>query len=147
MAAAYAVRLIAARRGRPLPVPATPRQDAPVAEIIPLRAREPDPPAPTPVRESERRLLELADLRHELATRVDRRALYAMAHDRGLPHHALFSMGSEALLEAILDREEIPPPDVLPSQETVERMAAIADEAFGRHDRLLAEDAAALDAG
>jgi hypothetical protein len=158
MAAAYAVRLIAARRSRPAawqePPAAAP---SPVAEVVPLPVRAPEPPAPEPiapeppapepVRDSERRLLELADLRRRLAAEVDRRALYAMAHDRGLPHHALFSMGPEALVEAILEREEIPPADVLRSEETAERMTAVAEDAFARHGRLLAEDSAALDAG
>jgi hypothetical protein len=150
-AAVYAMRLIAARRRPPVRwQPAVTVDQPPAAEVVPLPVRAPEPEpktAPKPVRDSERRLLELADLRRELASSVDRRALYAMAHDRGLPHHALFSMGADALLESILECEEIPPADVLPSQATAERMAAIAEEAFARHARLLADDAAALDAG
>ena len=150
LAAAYAVWLVVARN-RPdawqvaPPVDLSPPSVAPLADVVPLQPSE-AAPRPAPVRDSERRLLELVGLRHEIATRVDRRALYAMAHDRGVPHHALFSKGSEALLEAILDREQMPPADVLPSEETLGRMAAIAEEAFARHDRLLDGDEA-LDAG
>lgn len=121
----------------------------PVAEVVPLPVREPEPAEPEPpVRDSERRLHELAALRAELIRKVDRRALYTMAHDRGLPHHSLFAMSPEQLYDAVLAAEQLPPSDVLPSAETEQHVRQIAAEAMARHERFLAEDAAsALDAG
>ena len=133
---------------RPAPQPAPPE---PVAEIVPLAVPEPEPaeasPAP-PVRDSELRLHELAALRVEILETVDRRALYTMAHDRGLPHHTLFLMSSAQLLDAVLAAEELPPADVLPSVDTEQRVREIATEAFERHQWFAAQDAASqLDAG
>lgn len=123
----------------------------PVAEIVPLAVREPEPAEPSPappVRDSELRLHQLAALRVEILETVDRRALYTMAHDRGLPHHTLFLMSSAQLLDAVLAAEELPPADVLPSVDTEQRVREIATEAFERHQWFAAQDAASeLDAG
>lgn len=121
----------------------------PVAEIVPLAVREPEPAAPpaAPVRDSELRLHQLAALRVEILETVDRRALYTMAHDRGLPHHTLFLMSSAQLLDAVLAAEELPPADVLPSVDTEQRVREIATEAFERHQWFAAQDASELDAG
>ena len=131
--------------------PAPPAPPEPVAEVVYLAVPEPEPePAepPPPVRDSELRLRGLAALRVEILETVERRALYTMAHDRGLPHHTLFLMGSAQLLDAVLAAEELPPADVLPSVDTERRVREIAAEALARHERLLAEDAGSeLDAG
>jgi hypothetical protein len=126
----------------------------PVADVVPLVVPEPEPapeaePEPEPVlRDSELRLHELAALRAELLATVDRRALYSMAHDRGLPHHSLFLMSSGQLLDAVLAAEELPPADVLPSADTARRVREIAAEASERHQWFAAQDAASeLDAG
>ncbi|MFI5048484.1 MAG: hypothetical protein ACHQEA_01300 [Gaiellales bacterium] len=128
--------------------PFPPAQPEPVAEVVYLAVPEPEPAAPPPVRDSELRLRGLAALRIEILETVDRRALYTMAHDRGLPHHALFLMSSSQLLDAVLAAEELPPADVLPSIDTERRVREIAAEALARHERVLAEDAGSeLDAG
>jgi hypothetical protein len=131
--------------------PDPPAPPEPVAEIVPLAVREPEPAAPppaTPVRDSELRLRQLAALRIEILETVDRRALYTMAHDRGLPHHTLFLMSPAELLDAVLAAEELPPADVLPSVDTERRVRGIATEAFERHQWFAAQDATSeLDAG
>jgi hypothetical protein len=135
---------VAEHEPEPEPVP------EPVAEVVPLPVmREPEPVEPEPpVRDSERRLQELTALRSELLRKVDRRALYTMAHDRGLPHHTLFAMSPEQLYDAVLAAEHLPPSDVLPSAETEQHVRQLAAEAFARHERFAAEDAASeLDAG
>jgi len=153
----YVLWLLAGRRWEEprveafAPPAAPPAPPAPVAEIVPLAVREPEPAAPppaTPVRDSELRLHQLAALRVEILETVDRRALYTMAHDRGLPHHTLFLMSSAQLLDAVLAAEELPPADVLPSVDTEQRVREIATEAFERHQWFAAQDAASqLDAG
>ncbi len=152
--AGYALWLLAARlREQPriealAPPSAPPAPPEPVAEVVYLAVPEPEPAAPPPVRDSELRLRGLAALRIEILETVDRRALYTMAHDRGLPHHALFLMSSSQLLDAVLAAEELPPADVLPSIDTERRVREIAAEALARHERVLAEDAGSeLDAG
>jgi hypothetical protein len=96
---------------------------------------------------AERKLEQLAELRAQLARSVDRRALFGMARDRGLPHHQIFFMTSDQLLDAIVAAEGLPPADVLPSGYTEERMSAIAAEARLRHDEIVVAEAAELDAG
>jgi len=96
---------------------------------------------------AERKLEQLAELRAQLARSVDRRALFGMARDRGLPHHQIFFMTSDQLLDAIVSAEGLPPADVLPSGYTEERMSAIAAEARLRHDEIVVAEAAELDAG
>ncbi|MFL6040068.1 MAG: hypothetical protein ACJ740_01510 [Gaiellales bacterium] len=96
---------------------------------------------------AERKLEQLAELRAQLARSVDRRALFGMARDRGLPHHQIFFMTSHQLLDAIISAEGLPPADVLPSRYTEERMSAIAAEARLRHDEIVLAEAAELDAG
>ena len=139
--AGYALWLLAARlREQPriealAPPSAPPAPPEPVAEVVYLAVPEPEPAAPPPVRDSELRLRGLAALRIEILETVDRRALYTMAHDRGL-------------LDAVLAAEELPPADVLPSIDTERRVREIAAEALARHERVLAEDAGSeLDAG
>jgi hypothetical protein len=96
---------------------------------------------------AERKLEQLAELRAQLAGSVDRRALFGMARDRGVPHHQIFFMTSDQLLDAIVSAEGLPPADVLPSGYTEERMSAIAAEARLRHDEIVVAEAAELDAG
>ena len=154
----YVLWLLAGRRWEeprvqafaPSERPDPPAPPEPVAEIVPLAVREPEPAAPpaAPVRDSEQRLHQLAALRVEILETVDRRALYTMAHNRGLPHHTLFLMSSAQLLDAVLAAEELPPADVLPSVDTEQRVREIATEAFERHQWFAAQDAASqLDAG
>jgi hypothetical protein len=153
--AGYALWLLAVRlREQPRLVAFTPpaAPQAPIADVVPLVVPEPEPepePKPEPVlRDSELRLHELAALRAELVATVDRRALYSMAHDRGLPHHTLFLMSPGQLLDAVLAAEELPPADVLPSVDTERRVREIAAEASERHRWFAARDAASeLDAG
>ena len=96
---------------------------------------------------AERKLEQLAELRAQLTKTVDRRALFGMARDRGLPHHQIFFMTSDQLLDAIVSAEGLPPADVLPSGHTEERMSAIAAEARLRHEEIVVAEAAELDAG
>ena len=56
-------------------------------------------------------------------------------------------MTKHELLDAIMEAERIPPPDVLPSADTVERVRAIAQEALRRQDEVAAEEAAQSQAG
>ena len=149
-----AVRLREQPRLETFTPPAAPPE--PMADVVPLVVPEPEPepePRPRPglapvLRDSELRLHELAALRAELVATVDRRALYSMAHDRGLPHHTLFLMSPGQLLDAVLAAEDLPPADVLPSVDTERRVREIAAEASERHQWFVARDAASeLDAG
>jgi hypothetical protein len=97
--------------------------------------------------EAELALERLVRVRADVVARVERRPLFAMAHERGLPNHELFTMSSEQLLDAILEAEGLPPADVLPSPHSEDRMMAVADEAYRRHEEYLAEEAAERDAG
>jgi hypothetical protein len=117
------------------------------AELVSLASASDHPAEEDGCREGERMLAEMTRLRADVVAGVDRRPLFAMAQARGLPNHELFVMSSQQLLEAILDAEGLPPEDVLPSAQSVERIRAIADEAFRRQVELAAEEAAERDAG
>jgi hypothetical protein len=109
--------------------------------------RTPDAEPQRAGREAELALERLVRVRADLVARVERRSLYVMAHERGLPNHALYMMTPEQLLEAILEAEGLPPADVLPSQQTEERVMAVADEAYRRDLEYRGEQAAERDAG
>ena len=114
-------------------------------EVVSLASRS-DRPVDQDGAAGERQA-EMAQLRAAIVAGVDRRPLYAMAQARGLPNHELFLMGSQQLLDAILDAEGLPPEDVLPSAQSAEAIRAIADEAFQRQAVFAAEQAAERDAG
>jgi hypothetical protein len=90
---------------------------------------------------------ELARLREDVVERVERRPLFVMAEQRGVPYYRLFFMTKPELFEAVLDAEGIPPADVRPSPETAERVRALVAEALRRHEEIAAEEAAEAKAG
>ncbi|HET7380567.1 MAG TPA: hypothetical protein VFJ24_11035 [Gaiellales bacterium] len=90
---------------------------------------------------------EVLRLRADIEARVERRTLFTMAEERHVPYFRLFFMTKPELLEAVMEAERIPPPDVLPSPETVERVRALADEAFRRNREIAAEEASQPQAG
>ena len=67
------------------------------------------------------RMAEMAALRAEIVERVERRPLFVMAEERNVPYFRLFFMTKPELLDAILEVEHVPPHDVMPSQEALER--------------------------
>jgi hypothetical protein len=87
------------------------------------------------------RMAEAAALRAEIVERVERRPLFVMAEERNVPYFRLFFMTKPELLDAILEIEHVPPDDVMPSQEALERVREIAAEAYRRHDEIAAEEA------
>lgn len=87
------------------------------------------------------RMAEAAALRAEIVERVERRPLFVMAEERNVPYFRLFFMTKPELLEAILEVEHVPPDDVMPSQEALERVREIAAEAYRRHAEIAAEEA------
>ncbi|HWH65177.1 MAG TPA: hypothetical protein VNS99_03705, partial [Gaiellales bacterium] len=87
------------------------------------------------------RMAEMAALRDEIVERVERRPLFVMAEERNVPYFRLFFMTKLELLDAILEVEHVPPPDVMPSQEALERIREIAAEAYRRHEEIAAEEA------
>jgi hypothetical protein len=87
------------------------------------------------------RMAEMAALRAEIVDRVERRPLFVMAEERNVPYFRLFFMTKPELLEAILEVEHVPPHDVIPSQEALERVREIAAEAYRRHEEIAAEEA------
>jgi len=87
------------------------------------------------------RIAEAAALRAEIVERVERRPLFVMAEERNVPYFRLFFMTKPELLDAILEIEHVPPDDVMPSQEALERVREIAAEAYRRHDEIAAEEA------
>ena len=137
----------------------------PVAEAEPVVAAEPEPePAAEAGQETEEipvvafpdedvvapwakrddgkgRMAEAAALRAEIVERVERRPLFVMAEERNVPYFRLFFMTKPELLEAILEVEHVPPDDVMPSQEALERVREIAAEAYRRHEEIAAEEA------
>ena len=122
----------------------------PEAETAPLDTR----PGPVPdVRgeateaDPDQLLEELARLRADVVERVERRPLFVMAEQRGVPYFRLFFMTKPELFQAVLDAEGIPPADVRPSAETADRVRALAAEAFRRHEEIAAEEAAEIKAG
>jgi len=86
-------------------------------------------------------------LRAEIEARVERRTLFTMAEERHVPYFRLFFMTKPELLDAVMEAERVPPPDVLPSPETVERVRAVAEEAFRRNGEIAAEEASQPQAG
>ncbi len=88
------------------------------------------------------RMAEVAELRAEIVERVERRPLFVMAEERNVPYFRLFFMTKPELLDAILEVEHVPPHDVMPSQEALERVREIAAEAYRRHEQIAAEEAA-----
>ena len=89
------------------------------------------------------RMAEMAALRDEIVERVERRPLFVMAEERNVPYFRLFFMTKPELLDAILEVEHVPPHDVMPSQEALDRVREIADEAYRRHEEIAAEEAMA----
>ncbi len=87
------------------------------------------------------RMAEAAALRAEIVERVDRRPLFVMAEERNVPYFRLFFMTKPELLDAILEVEHVPPHDVMPSQEALDRVREIAAEAYRKHDEIAAEEA------
>jgi hypothetical protein len=87
------------------------------------------------------RMAEAAALRAEIVERVERRPLFVMAEERNVPYFRLFFMTKPELLDAILEIEHVPPDDVMPSREALERVREIAAEAYRRHDEIAAEEA------
>jgi hypothetical protein len=126
--------------------------DAPTGE---LRAVEMEPEAVDAATEApaaeesdpEQLLAELARIRAEVVERVERRPLFVMAEQRGVPYFRLFFMTKPELFEAVLEAEGVPAADVRPSSETAERARALAAEAFRRHEEIAAEEAAEIKAG
>jgi hypothetical protein len=92
-------------------------------------------------------LEELARLREDVVERVERRPLFVMAEQRGVPYYRLFFMTKPELFEAVLEAEGIPPADVRPSPETAERIRVLVAEALRRHEEIAAEEAAEAKAG
>jgi hypothetical protein len=87
------------------------------------------------------RMAEMAALRAEIVERVERRPLFVMAEERNVPYFRLFFMTKPELLEAILEVEHVPPHDVLPSHEALQRVRQIATEAYRRDEEIAAEEA------
>ena len=81
-------------------------------------------------RERDQLMAEPAQIRAEVAERVDRRPLFTMAQQRRVPYFQLFFMTKQELFEAVLEAEDLPPHDVIPSQQSAHRVRAIAAEAF-----------------
>ena len=121
----------------------------PVAEAEPETEQLPvvDPPDEDVVAPSAQgedgngRMSEMTALRTEIVERVERRPLFVMAEERNVPYFRLFFMTKPELLDAILEVEHVPPPDVMPSQEALERIREIASEAYRRHEEIAAEEA------
>ena len=63
---------------------------------------------------------------------------------RGVPYFQLFFMDRQGLFEAVLEAEDLPPHDVMPSPQSAARIKEIADEAFRLHEDMLAERDAPL---
>ncbi|HSS53969.1 MAG TPA: hypothetical protein VLK79_04915 [Gaiellales bacterium] len=161
-----------ATEAEPEPEPVAEAEPEPVAEAEPepVAEAEPEPePEPEPVAEvgqeteqmpvvdvpddevvappakgddGKGRMAEAAALRAEIVERVERRPLFVMAEERNVPYFRLFFMTKLELLDAILEIEHVPPDDVMPSQEALERVREIAAEAYRRHEEIAAEEAA-----
>ena len=131
------------------PEPIVESEPEPVAEAEPETEQLPvvDPPDEDVVAPSAQgedgngRMSEMTALRTEIVERVERRPLFVMAEERNVPYFRLFFMTKPELLDAILEVEHVPPPDVMPSQEALERIREIAAEAYRRHEEIAAEEA------
>jgi hypothetical protein len=99
--------------------------------------------APSGQGEGQQRMAQMAELRAEIVERVERRPLFVMAEERNVPYFRLFFMTKPELLDAILEVEHVPPHDVMPSQDALDRVREIADEAYRRHEEIAAEEAVA----
>jgi hypothetical protein len=124
--------------------------EEPVVEPEPGVVEQPAPEVeeePEPEPDPEQLLEELSRIRAEVVERVERRPLFVMAEQRGVPYFRLFFMTKPELFEAVLEAEGIPPADVRPSADTAERVRALAAEAFRRHEEIAAEEAAEAKAG
>ena len=98
--------------------------------------------APPPQRDDGKgRMAEAEAIRAEIVERVERQPLFMMAEERNVPYFRLFFMTKPELLDAILEVEHVPPYDVMPSQEALDRMREIAAEAYRRHEEIAAEEA------
>jgi hypothetical protein len=129
----------------PQPEPVA-EQPEPVAEPEPDHAAD-DVVAPPAAEDGERLLAELAQIRAEVAERVERRPLFMMAEQRGVPYFRLFFMTKQELLEAILEAEGVPPADVRPSAASAARVREVAAEAYRRDQEIAAEEAAEVGTG
>jgi hypothetical protein len=98
----------------------------------------------TAVGDREQILAELAQIRADVVERVERRPLFVMAEQHGVPHFRLLSMTKQELFEAVLEAEGLPPNDVMPSLQSAERIKEIADEALRLHEKIQAEETAHL---
>jgi hypothetical protein len=121
----------------PEPVAAEPEPDHPADDVV----------APPVAEDGERLLAELAQIRAEVAERVERRPLFMMAEQRGVPYFRLFFMTKQELLEAILEAEGVPPADVRPSAASAARVREVAAEAYRRDQEIAAEEAAEVGTG
>lgn len=86
----------------------------------------------------------LARIRADVVERVERRPLFVMAQQRGVPYFQLFFMDRQGLFEAVLEAEDLPPHDVMPSPQSAARIKEIADEAFRLHEEMAAEETTPL---
>jgi hypothetical protein len=134
----------AAEQPRPQPEPVAAREPEPEPEPAPPAD---DVVAPPAAEDGERLLAELAQIRAEVVERVERRPLFVMAEQRGVPYFRLFFMTKPELLEAILEAEGVPPADVRPSPVSAARVRAVVAEAYRRDQEIAAEEAAEVGAG
>jgi hypothetical protein len=131
---------------QPQPEPVAERQPEPEPEAESEPAAD-DVVAPPVAEDGERLLAELAQIRAEVVERVERRPLFVMAEQRGVPYFRLFFMTKPELLEAILEAEGVPPADVRPSPVSAARVRAVVAEAYRRDQEIAAEEAAEVGAG
>ena len=139
----------------PEPAPAAvvepePEQE-PAAEVEPEPEPEQEPVVDLPDKDAVApaaqrddgggRMAEAEALRAEIVERVERRPLFVMAEERNVPYFRLFFMTKPELLDAILEVEHVPPPDVMPSDEALDRVREIAAEAYRKHEEIAAEEA------
>jgi hypothetical protein len=86
----------------------------------------------------------LARIRADVVERVERRPLFVMAEQRGVPYFQLIFMDRQGLFEAVLEAEDLPPHEVMPSPQSAARIKEIADEAFRLHEEMAAEETTPL---
>jgi hypothetical protein len=123
---------------------AEPEQDQETEQMPAVDLPDDDVVAPTAQADDGKgRMAEVAELRAEIVERVERRPLFVMAEERNVPYFRLFFMTKPELLDAILEVEHVPPHDVMPSQDALDRVREIADEAYRRHEEIAAEEAVA----
>jgi hypothetical protein len=120
----------------PPPPPITDSPPAPVPSpdvAAPLDLADPPDLAdsPDPPTAHERTLQMMAELRASIIDGVSRRSLYLLAVERGLDRE-MFVASSWDLLDAILRVEGLSPELRDASPDAVQRLQALADEAFAR---------------